>query len=101
VRRRVPRHSELNMNAVDGTLHLGMARDASADAFGDTVMQWAPSGGRMGPGELFLRGQWNYVLTAFGACSPLGAPLDTAAPDWRACAALLAKYMLLVAAGGE
>ncbi len=38
------------MNAVDETFPLGMARDAVADAFAETMMQWAKSSCLLVPG---------------------------------------------------
>jgi hypothetical protein len=71
------------------------------DRFAGDVLAWAASVGLIVEGAAWATAAPNYALTAFFIHYRVPTEWDSAGASWPARAELLAKYMLLVAAGDE
>jgi hypothetical protein len=76
-------------------------RDALADRFAAKTLAWASSAGLLIEGAAFRTAAANYALTAFFIHFRIPTEWDEAGARWEERADLIARYMLLVAAGDE
>jgi hypothetical protein len=76
-------------------------RDEAGDRFAGDVLAWAASAGLMVPSAAWRTAAMNYALTAFFIHYRVPTEWDGTGASWATRAELLAKYMLLVAAGDE